>query len=77
MQAPLPPPPAPLDLNGQDMGGRRIGEKLPVQDLLLIKAVVILRRRVDDAVVLRLVGLDHHLAGAAAPAARPAAWVRS
>ena len=59
------------DLDGQNVSGGGIGQQPAVHDLFLIKALVILGRRMDDAVMLRLVGLNHHLAGPAAPA-RPA-----
>ena len=44
-------------LHRQDMGNRRIGKQLPVKDFLFIKAFIILRRRMQNAVMLRLIGL--------------------
>ncbi len=49
----------------------RIPYKTPVGDLLPVKSPVILPGRIDHTVMLRLVGLNYHLAGLF-PAARPA-----
>ena len=50
------------------MSGRRVSEKPPVGDLLLIKADVILVCRVADRIVFRLIGLDHDIPGLCPPA---------
>ncbi len=44
------------------MGRRRILHQLPIGNLLLIEARIILSGRMYDAVMLRLIGLDHHFA---------------
>ena len=52
----------------QNMGCRRIGKKLPVHNLFPVKAFIILRRRMQNAVMLRLIGLYDHLSRPGSPA---------